>query len=608
VERARVRPRVVSPGSGNAVLLEDEIGALVQKGEHGLVQIAGGPGSGKSTALRHLAAILPPWMRGRVQLLDDSDLAVDTADPSLMISTSLQVSQPKPLAIYRLARWEQDDLIEYLLAAHRERCPSVMRRLRQSADCTFLQGIPELCGVVLDLMAANESLTDVRSALRYELATQLHDHRLRENVGELCLTAIRQIPNVLSHTSAKKALAESLPELPFDTDLFHLIRHQPVMLLIAADWLADLAERGRAHHVFAQQLPRELIHEAALQVSGNSQAVQHLRDWIAESHPRAFHPMVASLLHAATPGWRPEPSSRPQLAGAYLDGVKWCGVKLWGIDLQSADLEAADLLGASLQRADARRTCFCRADFRGACLTGLRAQGANFSGANLQCVTAGHADFTQANLTGAALIEADLSNADFRRAYIAGADFSGANLANSCLTGLDLKMARFEGARFGAADLRFCNFEEMRLTAPDFHDAWLLNALLTGSQLPGANFSGADLRNTGLAEVDWPDANLRHADLRGASFHLGSCRNGLVSSPIACEGSRTGFYTDDYNDQNVKPAEEIRKANLCGSDLRGARIQDVDFYLVDLRGAQYTADQAEHLRCCRAILEDRVGD
>jgi hypothetical protein len=77
-----------------------------------------------------------------------------------------------------------------------------------------------------------------------------------------------------------------------------------------------------------------------------------------------------------------------------------------------------------------------------------------------------------------------------------------------------------------------------------------------------------------------------------------------VGSPIACEGSRTGFYTDDYHYQGIKPAEEIRKANLRGADLRGAYIQDVDFYLVDLRDAQYSPAQAEHFYRCRAILED----
>ncbi len=117
-----------------------------------------------------------------------------------------------------------------------------------------------------------------------------------------------------------------------------------------------------------------------------------------------------------------------------------------------------------------------------------------------------------------------------------------------------------------------------------------------------ANFDHACLRHTGLADVDWEGASLREADLRGASFHLGSTRSGLVGSPIASEGSRTGFYTDDYEEQHYMAPEEIRKANLCRADLRGARIDDVDFYLVDLRGAVLDADQEAHVRRCGAIL------
>jgi uncharacterized protein YjbI with pentapeptide repeats len=110
-----------------------------------------------------------------------------------------------------------------------------------------------------------------------------------------------------------------------------------------------------------------------------------------------------------------------------------------------------------------------------------------------------------------------------------------------------------------------------------------------------------------LADIDWPGADLRGADLRGCSFHMGSTRSGLVGSPIACEGSRTGFYTDDYDDRDFKPPEEIRKANLRGADLRGANVEGVDFYLVDLRDAQYTQDQAEHFAKCGAILRSRAG-
>ena len=87
---------------------------------------------------------------------------------------------------------------------------------------------------------------------------------------------------------------------------------------------------------------------------------------------------------------------------------------------------------------------------------------------------------------------------------------------------------------------------------------------------------------------------------------MGSSRSGLVGSPYPCHGSRTGFYTDDYDAQPFKAPEEIRKANLRGADLRGARIENVDFYLVDLRDALYDAHQAVHLRRCDAILHHRA--
>jgi uncharacterized protein YjbI with pentapeptide repeats len=121
----------------------------------------------------------------------------------------------------------------------------------------------------------------------------------------------------------------------------------------------------------------------------------------------------------------------------------------------------------------------------------------------------------------------------------------------------------------------------------------------------GGDFHGACLRHAGLADIDWEGVDLQRADLRGASFHLGSTRSGLVGSPIACEGSRTGFYTDDYHDMSYKRPEEIRKANLRGADLRGANLDRVDFYLVDLRDALFSGGYAEHLRRCGAILEDR---
>jgi uncharacterized protein YjbI with pentapeptide repeats len=109
-----------------------------------------------------------------------------------------------------------------------------------------------------------------------------------------------------------------------------------------------------------------------------------------------------------------------------------------------------------------------------------------------------------------------------------------------------------------------------------------------------------------LAEINWQGADLRGANLSGATFHMGSSRRGLVGSPIACEGSKTGFYTDDFEDRHFKRPETIRKANLHRADLRGANLAKLDLYLVDLREAKLDRSQIDHARKCGAILEDVV--
>jgi uncharacterized protein YjbI with pentapeptide repeats len=99
---------------------------------------------------------------------------------------------------------------------------------------------------------------------------------------------------------------------------------------------------------------------------------------------------------------------------------------------------------------------------------------------------------------------------------------------------------------------------------------------LTGCNLRGANFAGTCLRGAGLAEIEAENACFRNADLRKVSFHLGSARGGRAGSPIACKNSNTGFHTNDFEELYSKAPEEVRKANLCGADLRGARMWGVD--------------------------------
>src|SRR5579871_6227511 len=67
------------------------------------------------------------------------------------------------------------------------------------------------------------------------------------------------------------------------------------------------------------------------------------------------------------------------------------------------------------------------------------------------------------------------------------------------------------------------------------------------------------------------------------------------------------FFTVDCDEQDFKAPEEIRKANLCGADLRGAKIDGVDFYLVDLR-RDPRPRTAEQLRLAGAILANRATE
>src|SRR5262249_61324435 len=58
-QRAPVRPRAISPITGQALLLDDLAADPAHLARRRPIQIVGGPGSGKTTALRHLRAVLP---------------------------------------------------------------------------------------------------------------------------------------------------------------------------------------------------------------------------------------------------------------------------------------------------------------------------------------------------------------------------------------------------------------------------------------------------------------------------------------------------------------------------------------------------------------------
>jgi uncharacterized protein YjbI with pentapeptide repeats len=617
-ERARVRPRIVSAEIGESLPLEDEIRPRIEAGECGAIRIMGAIGSGKTTALRHLASQMPPL--APVRFLDEPapEAVAVAARQGLVVYVATNASYPKHLATYRLAPWGDDELLEYLMGGDRERCASVIARLRdKKADREFLQGVPELWRTVLDRMALDESVQNVRQALRIELNSRLANPVLRRAVQDDCLDALL-VPSSVPPE-------EVLWREGLDEGLSRLIRHRPVQLLLAAEGMAASLACGEPCGFLGAPLARDLVYEAAARATENPGVMDRLRQ-LLNNDDRQLHPMAASLLHATRTGWRPDEMHFPLLAGAFLEGASWPGIVLRGAQMHRVDLNGADLACAVLDRAGLKNACLVGANLHDASLEHVCASGANLSHANLSSVRArlahfedarlvgavvrgaqlGYARFGGADLSDARLTGSDLTQANLRQARIEGADFSRAILTGAVLKGLKLSGARFSGACFARATLDRCDLEGMELAGADFEGASLQGALLTGSSMRKADFRRANFREAGLAEIHWEHADLSHADLRGATFHMGSSRSGLVGSPIACEGSRTGFYTDDYDDQDFKRPEEIRKANLRGADLRGARIEGVDFYLVDLRGALFDTEQAAHFRRCGAILESRA--
>jgi uncharacterized protein YjbI with pentapeptide repeats/energy-coupling factor transporter ATP-binding protein EcfA2 len=614
---APVKPRVVSPLTGDALLLENEVQALLEAQVRGAVRIVGPPGSGKTTALLHLAAVFPP--DSGLVFVDESAQFLwgnlDHPGTKLAIFATKNQGVQATRAVYQLASWGDDECLEYLLAVHPERCASVMRRLGAGRCNKSLMGIPELWRIVLDEMAVDESLAGVRDALRHFLSRELECEELAKVV----------------RTWSFGAVCATEPALPLDdkeirrfvcSDLLRrALRHIPVRLTLGVErLLADLLQ-GEPCDSLRRRLSPALIRATGTTAARSPRILENLKR-LLERDDITCHAMAASILHGTDTGWVPQRDALPFLREAYLPDVAWPYVNLAGVNLSGAEVSNAYLNGAVLDGAIANGTNLQHARLQGASMKAFNGSGANLSRADLASANAERAvlrgadlqraqlegaslrgvEFHSSDLMGACFLQADLTGAMFQRARIAEADFTGANLEAAGLSGLRLRGATFSGARFPRADLDGCDLEYLCLPGTDFSNTILRNALLTGAWMPEARFENAALCNAGLADINWEGADLRNADLRGASFHAGSSRSGLVGSPIACEGSRTGFYTDESEEQYFKAPEQIRKANLRGADLRGARVDGVDFYLVDLRDALYDPEQEEHFRRCRAIL------
>lgn len=611
--RAPVKPRFVSASTGDALTLEDSVLEAFLHFHTGVIEIAGPVGAGKTFALRHLAAVLPGNLG--IEFRERTDPAASLPD---YCGTVVEVefgaeALPGRIARFYLAPWGSDELIEYSLACHPQYCNSVIGRLLACSDRDMLEGCPELCSLVLDRMASDPTLTTVARALLAEII-------------RLTFADNTNLPSPLQLFDKEHPSIDQNGK-PLSTELNRLLRHESVRQLAFAKQCSDQLNAGQRTSMHAFNHSRNTSRRSSLIELTvplvSSRGVNCIRKSLKMFRDAEIHSVLATLMFRLDQDWRPDIRKRPVLSRASFPRAQWAKVDLRHFELSGADfrnacldnallveadLTVAIMSRASLQQARLRKVRATSADFQDANLSeasGSRGQfaGANFTRVNARAATFERADFSAADLTDAVFQNSVLRNIILDQAILTGTDFSGADLTGASIVMAMLADSILDDAIFEEAVLSESNLEGVRMPDARFAEACLTRTILTGSIMANADFSGARLTGAYLAEIDWPGADLRSAHLVGATFHMGSSRSGLVNSDIACEGSRTGFYSSDFDEHLYRRPEDIRSANLCDCDLRGANLEGVDFCRVDLRGARFDDHHRAQLVDTGAFLD-----
>jgi uncharacterized protein YjbI with pentapeptide repeats len=609
-----VVPRVYALKQTGTLRLDHAVRCYAGTGGTSIIALTGGPGSGKSTAIEFLRTALPPKP---AVLLFDEPSAVEpgrAARRSLVIYSAPARHNLEESVELRLAPWDTDEFIEYLLATNRTRVNSVMSRLERDSQRRLIGGVPELWRPILDLMAADETIPDSLIALRHVIDAVYPTKCRTRRLIDACLERLNQPDSAEWKLPTREYLRPRWHRPP------PALRHRAGRLVVVLDSiLRDLTLRRR-NSLATRPLPKDVINLCGRAAAKIGAVRAGLLEMLGDRRTK-LHGTIASILHASGTGWEFPAGVVPDLSHADLAGA-WFRNQQWpGLLARRADLDGADLSECNLDGASFEETALRGARLNGASLERTRLWAAGLNRADLSGADLNRAfirsDLEEADLSDATLMEAEIHYSILTRARFVGAnmhrvqilhctledtDFTRADLSRARLSELSFRTARLDGSDFSAASLHRCDMQGVVFRAAKFPRAKFCDVDLTSSQCPSADFRGATLADCGLAEIEWENADLRDADLRRVTFHAGSSRSGLVGSPLACEGSRTGFYTDESGEQDFKSPEEIRKANLCGADLRGARIDAVDFYLVDLRGAHLDPSQLEWLRRCGAIL------
>ena len=572
-------------------------------------------GEGKSTAIAHLQNYFTG--QPKLRFLDNGESIEDLKAWDLTVYTAPSFTHGS--VKLKLARWSRDDCIDYLLATAPDRCKSVMGRLMVSEDLWLASGSPRVLARTLDVMIEQDDVTTIEAAILTHFESLRFKHKqYRSRVISKC------VEHHFDDVNAGIELQKFAPRY-VDEETVKFLSVQTVRYVIATGKLIESLRQGKTPECLARMVTPIWIEYFAsrLFAETNDDAVEHLNT-LANKVWDSHSGNAASLLFKLDSTWQPSRQRELNLFGAQLPGFGAPELILENSLVTMAIFMKANLPFCSLANTNVTGSSFASANLTNSNLEKLVAKHADFSDANLRGVNADKADFSSACLSNANLerggfCKTDFLGADLRNANLNFATLFFAKLNRSKMSGATLVGTKFKRTSISQVDLRHVvtrdtYFLKCDLSRSNFAGIVLDNICLRGCQISDADFSESKLHDCDLTDslltcaklgdIVWTNCNLRGVDFSGCQFHYGSTRSGIVGSPYPSHGTRTGFYTDDYFDQHFRRIEDIRKASLQGCDLIGARVKDVDFYLVDLRGANYDEAQRTHFQSCGAILTD----
>jgi hypothetical protein len=351
-ERAPVRPRVVREGSAVPLLLEDEIAELLRAGRGVQVFVRGRAGLGKTTALAHLAAVFAG--EPRLRLCDGrevEDRSTDTGEDTVTVCTS-RTREGDGLR-FELQPWTDDDVLEYLLAAHPARVAAAFPRWRAGEGHDLLAW-PGLCRRVLDVMAHEVDAAGPWSALLRVV------RRLLEPMwAEACDHALHSFS--VDRYAAYAAASVPALEVP------HVFGSSSVRGVLAAHRLLEIAvgqvRVARPEFTWPAPLRRGIEHT----LRSDADVAAKLADVAGRVRLR-HKAKVFSTLCTLGPGHRPGMALRGDMSRSWLRGINLVGASVRA-RLMLSVLTDANLQGARFDRCDLPR----------AELSGCRAEDAQFA-------------------------------------------------------------------------------------------------------------------------------------------------------------------------------------------------------------------------------------